>query len=259
MQRPALRFSVALSSLSATPGELRLISHFPTNSEATLKRRLKAARYTFRVHSDETPPLHIGILALQGDYDAHRRILEQLGATTQLVRGAADLAGLDGLLIPGGESTVMSRLCERYGLSVPLQESVAAGMPVFGTCAGLIFLAKNIEGASNNFAQTTLGVLDVGVARNAYGAQVESFETDLFVPELNDSIRAVFIRAPQIRRVGDEVEVLASYEGAPVLVRQKAMMALSFHPEIAGENRVHQMWLDSLRAAKSKATAEAPQ
>lgn len=214
------------------------------------------------MQSDETTPLHVGILALQGDYDAHRRILEHLGATTQLVRSATDLAGLDGLLIPGGESTVMSRLCERYGLSVPLQESVEAGLPVFGTCAGLIFLAKNIEGASTNFAQTTLGVLDVGVARNAYGAQVESFETDLFVPELNDSIRAVFIRAPRISSVGEEVEVLASHEGSPVLVRQNGMMALSFHPEIAGESRIHQLWLKGLRAAKSKAaqpTNEAPQ
>jgi 5'-phosphate synthase pdxT subunit len=208
------------------------------------------------VHSDETTPLHIGILALQGDYDAHRRILESLGATTQLVRSAADLTGLDGLLIPGGESTVMSRLCERYGLSLPLQDRVEAGLPVFGTCAGLIFLAKNIEGASTNFTQTTLGVLDVAVARNAYGAQVESFETDLFVPELNDSIRAVFIRAPQIRQVGEDVEVLASYEGAPVLVRQNQMMALAFHPEIAGEGRVHQMWLDGLRAAKAAKAAQ---
>lgn len=191
-------------------------------------------------------PLQIGILALQGDYDAHRRILEGLDARTKLVRGAPDLAGIDGLLLPGGESTVMSRLCERYDLAAPLQKIIEAGMPVFGTCAGLIFLAKEIEGASSNFEQTGLGVLDVRVARNAYGTQIESFETEVFVPALEETIRAVFIRAPQIRAVGESVEILASYGNAPVLVRQNGIMALSFHPEIAGENRLHRMWLESL-------------
>jgi 5'-phosphate synthase pdxT subunit len=198
-------------------------------------------------------PLHIGILALQGDYDAHKRLLDGLGTTTTLVRTAADLEGLDGLLIPGGESTVMSRLCERYGLSQPLQDRITSGLPVFGTCAGLIFLARDIEGASLNFPQTTLGVLDVRVARNAYGAQLDSFETDLSVPELGEDVRAVFIRAPQIKELGESVEVLAIHNGAPVLVRQGQIVALSFHPEIAGEGRIHQMWLDGLRQAKQSA------
>jgi 5'-phosphate synthase pdxT subunit len=201
-------------------------------------------------------PLYIGILALQGDYDAHKRLLDGLGATTRLVRTERDLEGLDGLLIPGGESTVMSRLCERYQLAEPLQNLINAGLPVFGTCAGLIFLAREIEGASLNFPQTTLGVLDVRVARNAYGAQLDSFETDLPVPELEESVRAVFIRAPQIKEIGEQVEVLASHEGAPVLVRQGQIIALSFHPEIAGEGRIHQMWLDGLRQAKESAAPQ---
>jgi 5'-phosphate synthase pdxT subunit len=204
-------------------------------------------------------PLQIGILALQGDYDAHKRILTDLGATTRLVRSPHDLEGLDGLLIPGGESTVMSRLCERYGLSQPLQTSIESGLPVFGTCAGLIFLAREIEGGSLNFPQTTLGVLDVLVARNAYGAQIDSFETDLNVPELDQDVRAIFIRAPQIKEVGANVEILALHEGAPVLVRQNRIMALSFHPEIAGEGRIHQMWLDGLREAKAAAPTEEKQ
>ncbi len=198
-------------------------------------------------------PLKIGILALQGDFSAHRSVLESLGARVQLVRAPADLAGLAGLLIPGGESTVMSRLCERYGLFEPLQTQIKAGLPTFGTCAGLIFLSKSIEGASQNFAQQTLGVLDVDVARNAYGAQIDSFETDLAVAEMGKDVRAVFIRAPRIGRVGEGVEVLARFENAPVVVRQGAILALSFHPEIAGEHRLHEMWLDLVKTSR-KAT-----
>lgn len=197
-------------------------------------------------------PLQIGILALQGDVSAHRDTLESLGAQVILVRAPADLTGLDGLLIPGGESTVISRLCERYALTEPLRAQIGAGLPAFGTCAGLIFLAKSLEGASRNFPQTTLGVLDVSVARNAYGAQIDSFETDLPVAEIGDSVRAVFIRAPRIASIGDGIEVLASYEDAPVIVRQGAILALSFHPEIAGERRIHQMWLDSIRKQREQ-------
>lgn len=164
-----------------------------------------------------------------------------------MVRAPSDLEGLGGLLIPGGESTVMSRLCERYGLFEPLRARIGSGMPTFGTCAGLIFLSKSLEGASRNFDQKTLQMLDVGVTRNAYGAQIDSFETDLPVAELETTIRAVFIRAPRIESVGEGVEVLARWQDAPVLVRQGAILALSFHPEIAGERRIHQMWLNSIR------------
>ncbi len=202
-------------------------------------------------------PPKIGILALQGDYSAHRATLESLGAQVELVRSPGDLPGIDGLLIPGGESTVMSRLCERYELFEPLQTQIKAGLPTFGTCAGLIFLARSLDGASQNFAQKTLGVLDVRVMRNAYGAQIDSFEADVMVSELGETVRAVFIRAPRIEAVGESVEILASHENAPVLVRQGAILALSFHPEIAGERRLHQMWLElveKFRTASAETT-----
>jgi 5'-phosphate synthase pdxT subunit len=205
------------------------------------------------------PPLQIGVLALQGDYDVHCRILESLGARAKTVRSASDLADLDGLLIPGGESTVMSRLCERYDLMMPLKQNIEEGLPVFGTCAGLIFLATEVEGPSTNFNQTGLNALDVRVARNAYGTQLDSFESEIFVPELGENIRAVFIRAPQIRAVGAGVETLATHGGAPVAVRQGGIMALSFHPEIAGETRLHQMWLESLERHPKAAPIEATQ
>lgn len=200
----------------------------------------------------------IGVLTLQGDFEAHRKILEACGAPVVKVRDAASLARCEGLIIPGGESTVMSQLCERYGLWEPLRARLAAGMPALGTCAGMILLAKGVTGASRNFEQHTLGVLDLDVARNAYGAQVDSFEADIEVPELETSgtnpaatarrLRAVFIRAPQIARCGPGVEVLAWYGERPVLVRQGSLMATSFHPEISGDARLHQLWLDGVAA-----------
>lgn len=188
----------------------------------------------------------IGLLALQGDYGAHQRVLHELGARTQLVRARADLENIDGLILPGGESTTMGRLLDRYALRAPLVERLQNGLPAFGTCAGLILLARELENTSTNFAQRSLGVLDARVARNAYGTQVDSFETDLEVPILGETVRAVFIRAPQIREVGAEVEVLARHAGVPVLVRQKQIMAAAFHPEIAGEARLHKLWLNSI-------------
>jgi len=188
----------------------------------------------------------IGLLALQGDYKAHQKMLHDLGALTKLVRTVADLENLDGLILPGGESTTMGRLLDRYQLRAPLTERLNNGLPAFGTCAGLILLARELENTSTNFAQHGLGVLDARVARNAYGTQVDSFETTLKVPVLNETIRAVFIRAPQIREVGEGVEILAHYEGVPVAVRQNQIMAAAFHPEIAGESRLHKLWLDSI-------------
>jgi len=189
----------------------------------------------------------IGVLALQGDFEAHRRILESCGAQVVAVRDAAALQECGALVIPGGESTVMSRLCDRYSLWEPLRDKISSGMAVLGTCAGMIFLAKNIDGATANFQQKSLGALDIDVARNAYGAQLDSFEADIDVPAAGDTpLRAVFIRAPRIMRVGEGVEVLASHNEAPVVVRQGTMMATAFHPEIAGDARLHQLWLDSL-------------
>ncbi len=174
-------------------------------------------------------------------------MLHDLGALTRLVRVPADLEDLDGLILPGGESTTMGRLLDRYALRAPLTARLNDGLPAFGTCAGLILLARELENTSTNFAQQGLGVLDARVARNAYGTQVDSFETELEVPVLGETIRAVFIRAPQIREVGADVEVLAHHEGVPVLVRQGTIMAAAFHPEIAGESRLHKLWIDSIK------------
>ena len=200
----------------------------------------------------------IGVLALQGDFASHTQILQRCGVAQVIaVRDIEALQKCDGLIIPGGESTVMSRLCDRYELWKPLQDSINSGMPVLGTCAGMIMLSKNISGASQNFAQKTLGVLDIDVARNAYGRQIESFETDLEIPALKEikgsgkPLHAAFIRAPQITRVGENVEVLATHNNYPVAVRQDKIMALSFHPEVSGEARLHQLWLSKFPGGQS--------
>ena len=185
---------------------------------------------------------------MQGDYAAHQKMLHNLNVSTRLVRASADLDGLDGLILPGGESTTMARLLDRYQLRTPLTERLNGGLPALGTCAGLILLAREIENTSENFEQKSLGVLDARVARNAYGAQADSFETqlELHLPAQSETIRGVFIRAPQILEVGPNVEVLARHAGVAVLVRQQQIVAAAFHPEIAGEDRVHRLWLDGI-------------
>jgi 5'-phosphate synthase pdxT subunit len=210
--------------------------------------------------------MKIGILALQGDVAAHAAMLREADPAVQVVevREAGDLSGLDGLLIPGGESTTMSRLCDRYGLWEPLRRQIDEGLGVFGTCAGLIMLSRNLEGATKNFSQSTLGALDIDVARNAYGAQLDSFETDVDVPLLDSPggtdtrLRAVFIRAPRIQRVGEDVEVLAEHNGVPVAVRQGKIFGAAFHPEIAGDARLHRLWLHVLENATANDFAVAP-
>ena len=177
----------------------------------------------------------IGVLALQGGFAAHARILAELGAEVREVRTPADLVGLDGLVMPGGESTTMTLGVEREGLAGPLRDLAQAGTPVFGTCAGLIMLDRE-----------HLGVLDVRAQRNAFGRQVRSFETDLSI--LGDEVHAVFIRAPWIAEAGDDVEVLASVDGHPVAVRQGNLLAVSFHPELSGDTALHARFLDSVRA-----------
>ena len=172
----------------------------------------------------------IGVLALQGDFEAHVRALEQLGANARPVRTAAELEGLDGLVIPGGESTTMSLGIEREQLAEPLRELVQSGKPVLGTCAGLIVLDRE-----------HLGLLDVSARRNAFGRQVNSFETDLALNG-DEPLRAVFIRAPWVESHGDEVEVLAEIDGHPVAVRQGNITAVAFHPELSGDHRLHR-WL----------------
>jgi 5'-phosphate synthase pdxT subunit len=179
----------------------------------------------------------VGVLALQGDFEAHGRMLRGLGADVREVRVPADLEGLDGLVIPGGESTTMTLGIEREGLAEPLRELIGAGTPVLGTCAGMIMLDRD-----------HLGVMDTVCARNAFGRQIRSFEADLDIPGVEGGpIRAVFIRAPWLAEYGDAVEVLAEVDGHPVAARQDHMLVISFHPEIAGESRVHELFLRSLR------------
>ena len=185
--------------------------------------------------------MKIGVLGLQGDFREHARALDAAGATPMVVRRCEDLAAVDGLVLPGGESTTIGKLLDRFGLIEPVRERAAAGMPLYGTCAGLILMANEVSGPQD--APHRLGVMDIAVRRNAYGRQVDSFETDLRVRGLADPYRAVFIRAPVVERHGDGVEVLASVEDNPVLVRQGSMLASTFHPEMTGDNRVHSMFV----------------
>ena len=175
----------------------------------------------------------VGILALQGDFEAHAKIVRWLGAEPREVRTPKDLEGLDALIIPGGESTVMTLGIEREGLVEPLRELISAGTPTLGTCAGLIMLDRD-----------HLGLLDVTAHRNAFGRQLRSFEADLELDGIDGGpLHAVFIRAPWIAQHGESVEVLAEVDGHPVAVRQGNIMAVSFHPEISGETRLHELLL----------------
>jgi pyridoxal 5'-phosphate synthase pdxT subunit len=178
-----------------------------------------------------------GVLALQGDVREHARMFAECGATPVLVRTADDLASVECLAIPGGESTAIGRLATIYGLVRPIRERVGAGMPVFGTCAGMILLAKEVGGGV-----PLLAVLDIEVRRNAYGRQVDSFETDVDIKGVG-TVRAVFIRAPEVSRIGAGVEVLAEHDGAPVVVQEGKILAASFHPEMAGDARLHERLL----------------
>lgn len=184
----------------------------------------------------------IGVLALQGAFREHQQMLEALGVKTRQVRKPEELEGICGLIIPGGESTTIGKLLVDYGLMEPIRKRAAEGMPIFGTCAGLILLAKDIAGSE----QPRLGLMDMRVERNAFGRQVESFEVDLKVPALGEKpLRAVFIRAPYISAVGPEVEVLARLDdGKIVLAREGRLIACAFHPELTDDNRLHRYFLE---------------
>ncbi|MDL9979745.1 pyridoxal 5'-phosphate synthase glutaminase subunit PdxT [Microbacterium candidum] len=191
----------------------------------------------------------VGVLALQGDVREHARVLTGLGAEVILVRRPEELAAVDGLVLPGGESSVIDKMSRAFGMQEPLRSRIAAGMPVYGTCAGLILLADRITDGIDG--QETLGGLDVVVRRNAFGSQVDSFETDLEVPAVGaPPVHAVFIRAPLVERVGAGVEPLATLaDGRVVAVRQGVLLGTSFHPEVTGEHRFHELFLDTVRAA----------
>jgi len=193
--------------------------------------------------------MNAGVLALQGDFREHIAVLRSIDVNAVEVRTPEDLAGVDALVIPGGESTTIGKLAERYGLMEPIRHRCRDGMPVFGTCAGMIFLAASTVSGH----QPQLGVLDAVVERNAFGRQIDSFEADLDVTGLHEPMHAVFIRAPWIDKVGSDVSVLASVTDPggtdhPVLVRQGRILASSFHPELTGDTRLHQMLVDFVEA-----------
>ncbi len=182
----------------------------------------------------------VGVLGLQGDVREHVHILESMGVTALTVKKPEQLDSVDALVIPGGESTTIGKMAVRFGLLAPLRRSIENGLPTYGTCAGLIFLA----GAVTDGDQPLLGALDVVVRRNAFGRQNESFETDVEITGLDGPFHAVFIRAPWVEKVGADVEVLAEVDGHPVMVGQDAILATSFHPELTGDGRIHRMLLD---------------
>ncbi|HOD35990.1 MAG TPA: pyridoxal 5'-phosphate synthase glutaminase subunit PdxT [Syntrophales bacterium] len=187
--------------------------------------------------------MKIGVLALQGDFREHIRILRKLGIEALEVRLPAELKGLDGLIIPGGESTTMNKMMRAYGFPEEIKKFSRKGSPVFGTCAGLIVLAGKIDGRKSG----QLNLIDVEVKRNAYGRQVDSREADVTLDfAATEPYRAVFIRAPQIRKTGPGVKSLARYEGRTVLARQKNILICSFHPELTEDPRIHQYFVDMI-------------
>ncbi len=193
----------------------------------------------------------IGILAMQGAFAKHCDAVKNTGNKALLIREPDDLYDLDGIIIPGGESTTISKLIFRSNLGDILKSEICNGLPAFGTCAGMILLAKVLYGSD----QPGLSCMDITVQRNAYGRQQESFETDIEIPCIGEiPFRALFIRAPLLKKAGSNVEVLAAFEDVPVLVRQNHMLAASFHPELTGDLRVHEYFIKMIREYKDEKT-----
>jgi pyridoxal 5'-phosphate synthase pdxT subunit len=186
----------------------------------------------------------VGVLALQGAFDVHRRRLESIGATAPLIRTPDDLDGLDAIVLPGGESTTMSRLLGTSGLFDALKGRLAEGLPVFGTCAGMILCATDVLDGRPD--QRGFDLIDITVRRNGYGRQLDSFEADLAVTGLDEPFHAIFIRAPLVERTGTDVDVLARHDGVPVLVRAGHCTVAAFHPELTDDARLHRLFLESL-------------
>jgi len=199
------------------------------------------------VAGSSTATPRIGVLALQGDFREHIAVISSLGADAVPVKRPEELASIDGLVIPGGESSVMDKLSRMFGLAEPLKGAIASGMPVYGTCAGLIMLADTVLDAIEG--QQTLGGFDLVVRRNAFGSQLDSFETDLAIPELGEPpVHAVFIRAPVVESVGESARALATLDdGRVVAVEQDNLLGTSFHPEITGDTRFHEYFLKKVR------------
>lgn len=182
----------------------------------------------------------VGVLALQGDFEAHAKVLARIGAEPVEVRTREDLESVVGLVIPGGESTTMGKLAAACGLVSPLRKRAEQGMPIYGTCAGMIVCARRVIDGD-----ALLGVVDMTVRRNAYGRQVDSFEADVEMAGL-ETVHAVFIRAPWVEEVGPGVEVLASHDGHPVAARQGSVLVTSFHPELTGDDRIHRLFVETI-------------
>jgi pyridoxal 5'-phosphate synthase pdxT subunit len=189
--------------------------------------------------------LHIGVLALQGDVAEHLRAIEKCGATSFEVKVVEDLNRCDALIIPGGESTTIAKLARNFGLFDPLKEKIKGGLPIYGSCAGMILLADRV--LDSMVGQETFGGMDVSVRRNAFGRQVDSFEDEIafHTPEPVE-IRAVFIRAPWVEEIGPSIKILASVDGHPVAIRSGNLLATSFHPELTEDLRIHQYFLDEI-------------
>lgn len=190
--------------------------------------------------------MKVGIVAIQGDFEAHRKVFERLGAEVVLLKESADLTGLDALVLPGGESTTQLKILEEEGMLTRLVDLAGQGMAFFGTCAGAILLAKEVK----NPPQASLGLLDMTVVRNAYGRQLESCVLEGMTELSNHPLEMVFIRAPVIERVGAGVEVLARRDGKPVLVRQGRVLAATFHPELSGDSTIHSYFLKMVANGK---------
>ena len=190
----------------------------------------------------------VGVLALQGAFAAHAVILESLGCATQQIRTPDQLIAVDALVVPGGESTTMSMLLERSQMLDPLRVRAQQGLPIFGTCAGMILMASEICDGRDD--QHALGVLDMTVARNRYGRQIDSFETDIEIVGLDTPFHAVFIRSPVVTRLGPDIEPLAEVDGYPVLCRKGPVTVAAFHPELSGDNRLHRRWLSQAGIAE---------
>ena len=235
--------------------QARLRTQSASGSPPTVSAQAVSAQAVSHPPSTDLPL--IGVLALQGDVREHQQVLELCGARTRRVRSAQDLTGVDALVIPGGESTTMSKLAVDFGMIEPLREARGSGMPMYGSCAGMIMLADRIEGGRPD--QQTIGGIDMVVRRNAFGRQIDSFEADIGMTIVQGPpVKAVFIRAPWVESVGAGVDVLGRVESDPghagpagriVAVRQGSLLATSFHPELTGDHRIHEYFVDMVRAA----------
>ncbi|MCM3113523.1 pyridoxal 5'-phosphate synthase glutaminase subunit PdxT [Lederbergia lenta] len=191
--------------------------------------------------------LKVGILGLQGAIQEHVQAVEECGVQAVIIKNVEQLVDLDGLILPGGESTTMRRLLDQYHFVEPIQAFAQSGKPIFGTCAGLILLAKKINGSD----EVHLGLMDVVVERNSFGRQRDSFEADIAIAGLTNSMTAVFIRAPHITEAGENVEVLAKYDGRIVAVKEGSLLACSFHPELTDDHSLTNYFIEMIRKAQS--------